>query len=125
VYVKDVVTGEVTFVSTHYVRPGGAHAYAAGLSADGVYAAFWTHAANVDPIDTDRIPDAWVRNLTTGTLTLVSASGDGNKANRASYVSQGGSISGDGSRVVFESVATNLDAADTDTIRDIYVKTIA
>jgi Tol biopolymer transport system component len=125
VYVKDVVTGEVTFISTSYVPGGDGYAFAGGLSADGNFALFTTLAANVDPIDTDHYGDVWVRNLTTGTLTLVSASADGIKSNRSSGSSQGGSISADGSRVVFASKATNLDPSDKDTFTDIYVKTIA
>jgi len=44
---------------------------------------------------------------------------------RGYSLSLGGSISANGSKVAFESRATNLDPADTDSILDIYVKTIA
>jgi hypothetical protein len=125
-YVKDAVTGDLTLVSASDPSLPGRDGFSTGgaLSADGVLTTFSTEANNVDAADPDLRSDVWVRNLTTGTLTLVSVSAQGIKGNDQS-VAYRGSISADGSRVAFESRATNLDPADIDSTRDIYVKTVA
>jgi hypothetical protein len=126
VYVKDLVSGDLSLVSASDPSLPGKDdfAQAGALSTDGVLATFSTEANNVGSADPDHRSDVWVRNLTTGGLTLVSVSADGIKGNDDSFVSWG-SISADGSRVAFESRATNLDPLDTDSKRDIYVQTIA
>jgi Tol biopolymer transport system component len=126
VYVKDLVSRDLTLVSASDPSLPGRddHAQGGALSADGVFATFSTEANNVGAADSDHRSDVWVRNLETGGLTLVSTSAQGIKGNDDSFASFG-SISADGSTVAFESRATNLDPADTDSIRDIYVKTIA
>jgi WD40-like Beta Propeller Repeat len=147
VYVKDVVTGDLTLVSTSNPNSQHGDAYGGGLSADGTLAVFQSFASNVDhAVDPDNHADVWVRDLTTGAVTLVSASEGGVKGNGdsrlqlnlvcypfgcnrriwdASQAVPTGVISADGSRVVFLSNATNLDPADTDEQTDIYVKTVA
>jgi len=132
VYVKDLVSRDLTLVSASDPSLPGRDGNADGgaLSADGVLVTFSTEANNVGAADSDHRSDVWVRNLTTGGLTLVSTSAQGIKGNAGSFagtlsLSGGGSISADGSKVAFESRATNLDPADTDSILDIYVKTIA
>jgi hypothetical protein len=148
VYVKDVVTGDLTLVSTSNPSEHG-DAYGGGLSSDGALAVFQSFASNVyHAVDPDNHADVWVRDLTTGAVTLVSASESGVKGNGDSFlqlnrcfvctpyaanrriwdVSQlvaTGMIPADGARVVFLSNATNLDPADTDEQTDIYVKTTA
>jgi hypothetical protein len=125
-YVKDLATGDVSLVSTTLAPPpdrpgddpGGA------LSADGTKAVFDSYA-NVTLSDMDNNRDVWVRDLTTGTAELVSV-GEIGRSNRGSYGGTfAGEISADGSRVAFISLAFNLDPADTDSLFDIYVKTIA
>jgi hypothetical protein len=132
VYVKDLVSRDLTLVSASDPSLPGRDDDAQGgaLSADGVFATFSTEANNVGAADSDHRSDVWVRNLATGGLTLVSVSAQGIKGNDDSFASftsigASGSISADGSTVAFESRATNLDPVDTDSIRDIYVKTIA
>jgi Tol biopolymer transport system component len=127
VFVRDIVGDTLTLVS----RAGGAKgaggddaSSAPAISADGRYVAFVSLAGNLDAADTDgaeRRSDVYVRDLKTNTTRLVSrASGAGAaKANGESY---GPSISGDGRYVAFVSVATNLDAQDTDDTEDIYVR---
>jgi hypothetical protein len=125
-YVKDLVTGDLTLVSGSDPSLPGKDGDARGgaLSADGVLATFSTQANNVGAADRDHGSDVWVRNLTTGALTLVSATAEGIKGNDDSFA-YWGSISADGSEVAFESRATNLDPLDSDSKRDIYVKFLA
>lgn len=89
------------------------------LSAEGSKVALQSDATNLDPDDTDTLPDINVKDLASGDMTLASTSDPGVKGNGDSFVS---SVSSDGTRVAFGSLATNLDSADTDSIHDVYVK---
>ena len=80
------------------------------LSADGTKVAFQSIATNLDPADTDADYDVYVKDLTTGDLTLASTSDAGVKGNSSSFAA---SLSAVGTKVAFLSVATNLDPADT------------
>ncbi len=94
------------------------------ISADGRYVSFESTATNLDPDDTDSIPDIYVYDRNTLTVELVSRAssigGDalGAKGNDGSSHS---AISSDGRYVSFGSTATNLDPIDSDSEMDIYV----
>jgi Tol biopolymer transport system component len=60
-----------------------------------------------------------VKDISTGDLILVSTSDARVKGNGFSFESQ---LSGDGTMAAFTSRATNLDAADTEPLDDVYVK---
>lgn len=127
VYVRDLVANTTTLVS-RASGPGGAKANGpmtanayGGISPDGRYVALSGTATNLDPADTDEDNDAYIRDLVANTTTLVSrASGPaGAKANSDSYSPR---FSTDGSAFTFQSFGTNLDPADLDLARDIYVR---
>jgi hypothetical protein len=123
VYVKDLVTGDITLASTSDTgikANGGSDAAPPDLSDDGTKVAFGSVATNLDAADTDGIADIYVKNLITGNISLVSASDSGMKGNGDSNT--GLSLSADARTVAFVSNATNLDPADTNGLRDIYVK---
>jgi hypothetical protein len=120
VYVKDLTTGTITLASTSDAGvSGNSGANEPSLSADGNKVAFLSGATNLDPGDTDSLADVYVKDLTTGNITLASTSDTGVKANIRSLQP---SLSDDGTRVAFWTQATNLDPADTDTNADVYVK---
>jgi hypothetical protein len=120
VYVKHLATGEIILVSISDTGvKGDGDSYYPSLSADGSSVAFWSVATNLDPNDTDPIPDVYVKDLTTGDITLASTSDAGAKGNGNSFDP---SLSADGTRVAFLSSATNLDPGDTDGLDDVYVK---
>jgi hypothetical protein len=122
VYVKDLVTGTLTLASTSDtgVKGNGDSMARGAISADGTRVAFFSEATNLDPLDTDAIPDIYVKDLVTGDLTLVSIDQQGDKANARSF---GPVMSADGTRVGFYTWATNLDPRDTDAgVSDVYVK---
>ncbi len=100
---------------------GNDDSYRPQLSDDGRFVAFISAASNMHPDDSDGTPDIFVRDLQTGTTTLVSrASGAaGVKANGNAYQI---AISGDGRLVAFDSEATTLDPDDADTADDVYVR---
>src|SRR5437773_713165 len=113
IYVKDLTTGILTLASTSStgVKGNGPNSPPA-MSPGGGAVAFRSNSTNLIPADTDKTPDMYVKNLTTGNLILVSTSDQGVKGNAAS---EGPSISADGMRVAFRFNGTNLDPGDTDT----------
>ena len=125
IYVKDLTTGDITLASTTEggIKANGDSGFPS-LSADGTRVAFGTYATNLNHADTDLFFDVYVKDLTTGDITLASTSDDGVKANNESS-GFGVSLSADGTRVAFESDASNLDPADTDFTFDVYVKDLA
>lgn len=77
----------------------------ASLSADGRYVVFTSAADNLVPTDTNKNPDVFVRDLQSGTTTLVSIRTDGGQANGGSSAPV---ISANGRWILFRSRATNL-----------------
>jgi Tol biopolymer transport system component len=90
----------------------------AQFSPDGRYVVFQSKSALVAG-DTDNIDDIYLKDLSTGTVTLLSTRADGTKASSNSFDPQ---FSPDGRFVVFTSAATNLVAGDTNNATDIFRK---
>jgi Tol biopolymer transport system component len=134
VFVHDNSTGTTTRVSVNALGvQGNGNSYWAGISADGTKVAFASEATNLVASDTNGYSDVFVKNLSTGAVTLVSVSslgaqGNGDSAQRLlgnEIVPIRAAISGNGNRVAFPSFATNLVAGDTNGISDIFVRDIA
>ena len=122
IYVKDLVTGAVTVASSSDDGiKGNGDSTGPVLSASGSRVAFMSLSTNLDPADTDVSPDIYVKDLTTGDITLASSSSEGIKANA---LSETPFLSPNGVAVAFQSYATNLSPADTDDVRDIFVKNL-
>lgn len=93
------------------------------FSPDGTKVVFTSPGANLGPTDTNGFNDVYIRDLTAGTTSLVSANSAGtNSANGRSY---GAAFSRDGSKVAFSSAATNLGPTDPSAAPDIYVRDLA
>ena len=126
VFVRDLQASTTTLVSR---ASGAAGAKGNGasrvpvISPGGRFVAFDSNASNLHPDDTDATGDAFVRDLQAGTTTLISrASGaDGAKGNDDSLRPV---ISADWRFVAFDSTASNLDPADTDTTADVYMRDV-
>lgn len=121
IFVRDMVTGEVTRVSTDSSGNQGDpfHSWHPALSADGRYVAFSSSASTLVPDDTNSASDIFVKDRQTGITTRVSTDSSGNQANDYCYYT---SISDDGRFVAFRSFATNLVPDDTNGAWDIFVK---
>jgi hypothetical protein len=120
IYVKDVVTGDITLASTSDSgTKGDFGSEEPSLSADGNVVAFTSNATNLDPGDGSTGADVYVKNLVNGDIVLASTSDGGVTGNDSSFAP---TLSEDGTRVAFLSNASNLDPADTDGLRDVYVK---
>jgi hypothetical protein len=129
IFVRDLVAGTTKLVSINSAGTASGNAYSFGpaISADGRYVAFVSYASDlVAGIDTNGTYDVFVRDLTTGTTTLVSVNSAGTaSANSSSGVGANGpSISADGRYVAFDSYASDLvgGGIDTNGTEDIYVR---
>ena len=122
IYVKDLLTGDVSVVSTAGSgdKSNGA-SWEPHIAVDGTKVTFYSSATNLDPLDSDTLLDVYVKDLASGDLVLASTSATGVKGNGTS---SGPMLSGDGTMVVFTSGATNLDPADTDSDADVYVRNL-
>jgi len=126
-YRRDLKTGQWTLVTRANGRDGEPvpeGAYSASISNDGNRVVFLTNSS-LNPADTDQNQDAYVRDISKGTTTLVSradgASGVDSDESVGSSV-----ISGDGKRVAFTTSATTLGVPGGDSqiyVRDLAAKT--
>jgi len=88
------------------------------ISSNGRYVAFVSVASNLVPGDTNGEADAFVHDVKTGLTRRVSIASDGAQGNaRSAEVA----ISSNGRFVIFGSAASNLVAADTNGVKDVFV----
>ncbi|HEX6420502.1 MAG TPA: hypothetical protein VFZ77_18520 [Acidimicrobiales bacterium] len=94
------------------------------LSADGTKVVFESAASDLGPTDTNGVDDVYVRDLTAGTTDLVSVDATGTDGgDDRSFFPQ---LSPDGTKVGFNSTATNLAVPATDGRNDdVYVRDLA
>jgi Tol biopolymer transport system component len=120
VFLHDRKTGVTRRIS---VDPDGNEANGASflprLSASGRFVVFDSNATNLVAGDTNGKTDIFVRDLKTGTTSLVSVGIGGAPANG---FSDDATISSNGRFVCFTSAATNLDANDADSTNDVFVR---
>lgn len=98
---------------------GNAPSSSPRISADGDWVCFSTLASNLFPNDLNAASDVLVWERATGNLTLVSAGTAGASGNGPSGLA---AISGSGRYLAFESLATDLVALDTNSLRDIFLR---
>ncbi|MFO1161401.1 MAG: cadherin-like domain-containing protein [Reyranellaceae bacterium] len=123
VFVKDLASGSVVCISTD--AAGGetdADSWTPTFSQDGSKVVFRSFATNLVSGDTNGASDLFVKDLTTGAIALVSTSSSGAPANNGSYAPV---FSPDGTRLAFESDASNLIAGDTNAAFDVFVKLVS
>ena len=123
IFIKNLITGVTTRVSTDSSgAQGNGYSSAAIYSADGTKVLFQSSADNLVAGDTNGFTaDIFIKNLSTGLVTLVSTDSSGVQGNGSSYTPV---FSPDGTQVMFESLANNLVAGDTNNAYDIFVKNI-
>ena len=126
IFVRDRTGNTTTLVSraaTSSGVPADGDSYEATISQDGSTVAFLTRATNLgDGAPSNNNFKVYVRTVATGALKFVSRQAGLNGA--AAGFSAEPSLNADGSKVAFESF-TSLDAADTNTSADIYVRTVS
>jgi hypothetical protein len=126
VYVRDLQENTTTLVSRANGAAGAGgddHSYDASISADGRYVAFESVANNLSADDNDNFYNVFVRDLQENTTTLVSRAAGvaGTGADEDSYDA---SISPDGRKVGFESLADNLSTEDNNTYKNAFVRNL-
>jgi len=135
IFVKDMVTGIITRVSTDALGVqgngdsggGDQHAHVASISADGRFVVFQSDADNLVPSDINAagspVPDfgqdVFVKDLQTGAITRISTDALGGQANGFSGTP---SMSADGRFIAFESSANNLGGGTNPFVVDVFVK---
>lgn len=106
VFVKNLITGSLQLANTN---AKGELLYAASwlpnISDDGNFLAFSSYESTLVEGDKNETSDVFIKNLTTGELTLASQSITGTQGNAESFSA---TISADGNAVLFQSLANNL-----------------
>jgi hypothetical protein len=124
VYVRTIATGATRLVSRATGAGGAVAAFLTGepsLDAAGAKVAFATFST-LDAADTGTFDrDVYVRDVAGDTTTFVSRA-DGVSGAEGDGESRAPSISGDGSRVAFDSASTNLVSGDANGKRDVFVR---
>ena len=120
VYVRDLGTGQTSLVSaTPGNVPGNSTSYVPAISAGGRYVAFFSYASDLVPGDVGGYIDCFVRDLATGTTSLVSRNSAGVQGNE-DVGSGGPAISSNGRFVAFSSRASNLVTGDSNNAVDVF-----
>jgi Tol biopolymer transport system component len=118
VFVHELATGVTTRVSVNASGvEGNDDSFDPSISEDGRYVAFTSLASNLVSGDSNFVSDVFVVDRKTGTVERASLSSGGKELNGPS---DQGEISRDGRHVVFTTYATNVDAADPDSLQDVY-----
>lgn len=120
IFVHDRGTGATTIASVD--SSGNPNDWAAArpsISGDGRYVAFQSNATNLVTGDTNAMTDIFVRDRQAILTTRVSISTNSTESNNGCWDP---SISGDGSKVVFWSSATNLALNDTNNSPDVFMR---
>ena len=111
IYRMDLRTRALTLVTQNAATPGDADSFLPSLSRSGRYVGFGSDASNLAGPDSGVNPDAFVADLSDGSIVRASQDAGGTESNNWS-ASTGAAISGDGHTLVYESYATNLVEGD-------------
>ena len=123
VFLRDVQNGTTTLVSVDNASgEGNGPSTSPLISGDGRYVAFVSQAGNLVGNDANGASDVFVRDLQTGTTTLVSVTPSGGSSGNGA--SDSPTMTPDGQWVVFVSRATNLVAGATNNLGDIYARNL-
>lgn len=95
---------------------------AASVSRDGRYVSFSSDASNLVLGDFNQHLDVFLKDMSSGGVTLISVDSLGNQGDGDSYSSVVACISGDGAVVCFDSDSTNLVSGDTNGSLDVFVR---
>lgn len=110
----------VTTTSTGAATNG--NTYRGILSPNGTKLLFLSEASNLTANDDNGTYDVFVKDLITGTVTLISGSSTGAVGTSNSELGEAAAWSPDGTKVLFSSAASNLVVNDTNGAYDVFMK---
>ena len=123
IFVKDTLTGTLTLASSSSDGSiGNGSSINAVISADGRYVVFESDSTNLVPADENGQTDVFLKDIITGSITLISISPESGVGTNGR--SRFPSISGDGNYVTFTSEASNLVAGDNNAKGDVFLKNL-
>lgn len=121
VFVRDRTAETTIRVSVNTTADDGdGPSSGAKISGDGTHVVFTSTATNLTSADDSGIDDIFVRNLVTGTTTRATNNTSDDEPDGPSIA---GSISNDGTRVAYVSLASDLVSDDKNGFTDVYVWT--
>ncbi len=124
IFLRDLVSGTTLLVSANTNgAPGNGLCRGSVMTPDGRYVAFVSEANNLVPVDTNRIADVFLRDLQSGTTTMISAGAKATNSLALSVSSESPDITPDGRYVAFYSTATKL-VPGVVTAGEIYVRDV-
>ena len=120
IFLRDLLRNTTTriSVSSRGEQANGGSAIDTRISTNGRYVVFSSEASNLVPGDTNGKVDVFVRDLVRGTTTRVSVNSKGEQANGDSMRP---TLDNSGRYIAYTSVASNLDAHDTNGTWDVYL----
>ncbi len=127
VFIRDLQTGTTSLVSVNASLSGPANSgsFGAGISADGRLVAFRSTASNLVALPTGGVQNLFVRDMVTGTTTLVTANFTGTAAGNNDAAFSSVSFSPNNDFILFESRAGDLVTNDFNGIRqDIFIRNL-
>ncbi len=125
VFVRDLETGTTTLVSVNAAGTGTADSdsFSPVISANGRYVAFESYADDLVDGDRNGAADVYVRDLWSGTTTLVSVNSSGTGAGDSDSFTP--VLSVDGRYVAFTSYADDLAPGDNNGMLNVFVRDLA
>jgi hypothetical protein len=115
-------TGVITRLAQPIAGESNGFSYFPQITPDGRYVVFNSTANNLVASDTNSVADTFRLDRNTGSIIRVSTGVGGTEQNG---FSRGHTVSDDGDRIIFYSVANNLLAGDTNSAVDAYLKVIS
>ncbi len=115
-----ILITDVDLISTDALGgQGNRESLIAAFSPDGTKVAFRSYASNLVAGDTNATSDIFLKDLTTGAITLLSADSLGAQGNGTTSDI---AFSPDGTKILLRSAASNLTPGDTNGTWDIFLK---
>ncbi len=115
---RDVASTSGNYIANLSVVPTNTAALSYAATPDGRFVVFSSDSTDLVPRDTNETTDIFLRDLATGTTTLVSLASNGGQGNGPS---NDPILSADGRFVAFDSASDNLVPGDTNGYDDVFV----